>query len=149
MARKRDNKDAYKKYGKAHYEKNKKAYVEKAKKHKAIEKQKWAAFKATLSCTQCGEDHPAALDFHHIKRSRDNIKVHVLVKDGRFKRAYEEIKKCLVLCANCHRKFHYEEHKKNPRTRRGQTKETCQDDYITQSSKSASPSACLLLRTYK
>ena len=149
MARKRNNKGQYQKYGKAHYEKNKKAYVEKAKKHKAIEKQKWAAFKATLSCTQCGEDHPAALDFHHIKRSKDNIKVHVLVKDGRFKRAYEEIKKCMVLCANCHRKLHYEEYKKNPRTRRGQTKETCQDDYITQSSKSASPSACLLLRTYK
>jgi cytochrome c553 len=149
MARKRNNKGQYQKYGKAHYEKNKKAYVEKAKKNKAVEKQKWAAFKATLSCTQCGEGHPAALDFHHIKRSRNNIKVHVLVKDGRFKKAYEEIKKCLVLCANCHRKLHYKEYKKTPALGGGKTKETCQDNYITQSSKSASPSACLLLRTYK
>jgi|TARA_R100001510_G_scaffold50593_1_gene49724 hypothetical protein len=149
MARKRNSKGQYKKYGKAHYEKNKKAYIEKAKKNKAIEKQKWVAFKATLSCTQCGEDHPAALDFHHVKRNKTNIKLHRLVKDGRFKKAYEEIKKCEVLCANCHRKLHYEERKKSPTLRGARKESTCQDHYTTQSSKNASPSACFLLQTYK
>ena len=109
----------------------------------------WVAFKATLSCTQCGEDHPAALDFHHVKRNKTNIKLHRLVKDGRFKKAYEEIKKCEVLCANCHRKLHYEERKKSPTLRGARKESTCQDHYTTQSSKNASPSACFLLQTYK
>jgi len=76
-------------------------------------KKEWDTFKCTLKCTKCGFDHQAALDFHHEDPTKKEHSVNRLVSDGRFKKAYEEIKKCIVLCANCHRIHHYEE-KKNP-----------------------------------
>lgn len=98
----------YERYGKAHYEKNKQAYIDRAARAKQKGRQKWAEYKATLSCTRCGESHPATLDFHHVTRLPSNRKVHKLVGSGQFTAAMEEIKRCMVLCANCHRKEHYE-----------------------------------------
>ncbi len=100
---------SYQKYGKTHYEKNKKRCIERVADAKKKYRAEWASFKETLSCTVCGENHPATLDFHHVIRSPDNKKVHRLVGNGSYKKAIEEIKKCVVLCANCHRKHHYEE----------------------------------------
>ena len=69
---------------------------------------KWRQLKSTLECTNCGENHPATLDFHHINRhDPTNRKVHLLAGQGRFKAALDEVtNKCVVLCANCHRKHH-------------------------------------------
>ena len=76
----------------------------------------FAAFKASLSCTKCGENHPATLDFHHHTPHPNNIKINKLVRAGRFEFAIEEImNKCVVLCSNCHRKHHWEENKKTPK----------------------------------
>jgi hypothetical protein len=75
--------------------------------YKKSARQKWAEYKATLSCVECGENHPATLDFHHFIRSKDNVKVYRLTANGAYKKALEEIKKCVVLCSNCHRKHHY------------------------------------------
>lgn len=61
------------------------------------------------ACTRCGEDHPAALDFHHVDRDEKQAGVSQLVTRGRPReRIEEEMEKCVVLCANCHRKEHYE-----------------------------------------
>jgi len=76
-------------------------------------KAEWDAFKCTLKCTKCGFAHHAALDFHHEDPTQKEHNINRLVSDGRFRKAYEEIEKCIVLCANCHRIHHYEE-KKNP-----------------------------------
>lgn len=97
-------------WAKTYYEKNKAACIERVAKTKKAVRKKWDDYKATLSCTQCGENHPATLDFHHVKREKTNRKVHKLVANGALAAAYEEIKKCIVLCANCHRKHHWEEH---------------------------------------
>lgn len=71
------------------------------------------AWKATLSCTQCGEGHPATLDFHHHTPHPDNIKINALMKASRFAFARKEIaEKCIVLCANCHRKHHWDDDRK-------------------------------------
>lgn len=112
--RKRVN--SYESYGKKHYEKNKAYYVAKAAENRRKNREVWASFKNTLSCQHCGENHPATFDFHHVDRSSENTKVHKLLKNGCYKKAYEEIKKCIVLCANCHRKLHYKEEqaKKDP-----------------------------------
>lgn len=69
----------------------------------------WNEFKATQKCSTCGANHPAVIDFHHIIRDHTKRSVHHLAKNGQYKRAIEEIKKCIPLCSNCHRIHHWEE----------------------------------------
>lgn len=94
------------------YAKNAEKVKKKNAERKRQYRQEWAEFKSRLSCICCGESHPATLDFHHVVPHKDNRKVHKLVADGAFSAAVEEIKKCVVFCANCHRIFHYDERKR-------------------------------------
>lgn len=103
------NREAKREYAKTHYEANKQAYIDRAAARKREGRALWEEYKDTLSCRKCGESHPATFDFHHVIRGPGIKKVHKLVADGMFKRAAEEVKKCIVLCANCHRKLHWEE----------------------------------------
>ena len=57
-------------------------------------------------CSECGFDHPAALDFHHIDPDTKEFAVSTM-KSLSLSRILEEIKKCEILCANCHRIKHY------------------------------------------
>lgn len=100
-------------YSRKHYEKTQEEIKQRTKDSKIKEKAKWYLFKSTLKCTKCGFSHVAALDFHHEDPSTKLGNVHRFISNGQYKKAYEEIKKCVVLCANCHRIHHYEE-KKNP-----------------------------------
>lgn len=60
------------------------------------------------SCAECGESHPACLDFHHVESEKTG-NVSEMVNDGYSKtRILDEIAICIVLCANCHRHAHYE-----------------------------------------
>ena len=64
-------------------------------------------YKATLSCVQCGENHPATLAFHHRDPSEKEVVLGRAVAEGwGIERIQREIAKCDVLCANCHRKLH-------------------------------------------
>ena len=103
----------HKQQSRKHYEKNREAIIQKAADKKKKFKEEWYAFKSTLKCTKCGFSHISALDFHHEDPSTKDGNIHHYVSSGQFKKVYEEIKKCIVLCANCHRIYHYEE-KKNP-----------------------------------
>lgn len=60
--------------------------------------------KLKFGCKICGyNEHPAALDFDHLKNKKYNIAL-MAVRVGRtMKRVKEEIRKCQILCANCHR----------------------------------------------
>lgn len=63
--------------------------------------------KRDYECTECGEDRAPALDFHHEGESK-NEAVSKMINDGYGKeRIMEEIEKCEVLCANCHRVRHH------------------------------------------
>jgi hypothetical protein len=69
----------------------------------------WLTFKSTLACVKCGAQHPAIIDFHHVIRDRTKQSVNKLASDGRYAAAREETKKCIPLCANCHRILHWTE----------------------------------------
>jgi hypothetical protein len=70
-------------------------------------------FKSTLKCSKCKEAHPATLDFHHKNPNEKEFQLTRLTHYGYSKeRIKNEISKCIVLCANCHRKLHYNENKK-------------------------------------
>lgn len=105
-------------YQKKWYEKNKQRHQASVEKNRVRYREKWNAFKATLSCTHCGFSHPAALDFHHVVRDGTKRSVNALVGARRYNDAYEEIKKCIPLCANCHRIHHYNEVQSERKERR-------------------------------
>ena len=64
-------------------------------------------YKARLVCKCCPEKHFACLEFHH--EDEDKFKsIGRMVGEGySIARLLEEIEKCTVLCANCHRKLHW------------------------------------------
>lgn len=71
-------------------------------------KQWYRAYKRTLCCSQCGENHPATLDFHHTDPVAKKFNVsHLFKMDINIEQLKAEIDKCEVLCANCHRKLHW------------------------------------------
>ena len=100
-------------YSKKYYEANKDFVKLTTKKGKKEKRAEWYAFKSTLKCTKCGFNHPAALDFHHTNPEEKEGSVHSYISNGQFAKARKELKKCIVLCANCHRIHHHEE-RKNP-----------------------------------
>ena len=72
-------------------------------------------YKNAAGCSVCGEHHPAVLDFHHIVPLRDSdptTRVFAMVWRNGW--GWDRIvgyveRECLVLCANCHRKHHWNE----------------------------------------
>lgn len=87
--------------------------------HKAIptKHHNWRAnyvrnLKQTIPCYLCGESDWRCLDFHHVRGEKiANISLlaicAVKVTKEQF---FEEIAKCDIICANCHRKHHYGDH---------------------------------------
>lgn len=57
-------------------------------------------------CAKCGDTRTWVLDFHHIDPSKKDFTIGTL-KKGDLDLIKSEIDKCVVLCANCHREFHY------------------------------------------
>jgi hypothetical protein len=101
-------------YSKKHYEANKAYYIARSAQNRKAARQQFIEFKSRLSCEKCGENHPATLDFHHVIKHPSNQKVHKLTKNGAYDAAIKEIsEKCIVLCSNCHRIHHWEEHKES------------------------------------
>ena len=63
-------------------------------------------YKISLKCSQCSENHPATLDFHH--KNHKEFSINYMVANGYSPdKIKNEMKKCIVLCSNCHRKLHY------------------------------------------
>ena len=91
-------------YKKQHYIKNKDKYALAAKNHT----QWFRDYKKQLKCNRCGYNkHPAALDFHHTDHKSKLDWVARMSKNKNNKeKIMEEISKCEVLCANCHRIEH-------------------------------------------
>jgi predicted HNH restriction endonuclease len=93
---------------KEHYHRNREKRLAQMNARRIANTIKWHDYKLTLSCVQCGFSHPAVLDFHHVVYE-DKQSVGELARKGRITAAIEESKKCIPLCANCHRILHYNE----------------------------------------
>ena len=83
---------------KRHYEKNKKKIIarsyERTKRHR----------KRMSHCVDCGETEDVLLDFDHVKgEKRANIS-DMIYQGYSIKSIKDEIRKCEVRCANCHRR---------------------------------------------
>lgn len=58
------------------------------------------------SCAKCGEDRLYLIDFHHIDPKQKSFTISDNYQKSTALLA-EEVKKCVCLCANCHREYHY------------------------------------------
>lgn len=64
--------------------------------------------KSQCKCAKCGDNRGYVLDYHHIDPSeKENTIARMTSNNYELDKVYDEIKKCVVLCANCHREFHY------------------------------------------
>jgi len=101
-------KECHSEFHKGYYKKHKKRYRENLQKRRKHIRELVASFK--IKCEFCPEDHPACLEFHHRDpaEKEDTIAEAIQSKWGD-SRIIAEIKKCIVLCSNCHRKLHYDQ----------------------------------------
>lgn len=69
-------------------------------------------YKTSKGCAVCGEKRHWVLDLHHRdgKEKEDTVS-NMLRKNVSWEKIQEELDRCEVLCANCHRDYHYQ-HKK-------------------------------------
>ena len=82
-------------------------YVARNKRNRESNQDKLAALKIGLVCTQCGESHPACIDFHHPNDDKRKGVAEMGCNTYKWETILEEINKCVVLCSNCHRKVHW------------------------------------------
>lgn len=99
-------KECRKKYIRKHYLENKPSYLKKAKESQEKIRVWYQDLKSTLKCKSCGENHISCLEFHHLDPNKKEINISEAALISK-KRVEEELKKCIVLCSNCHRKLHY------------------------------------------
>jgi hypothetical protein len=94
--------------GKNWYERNKDYQKENARKHSteyrdALREYLWN-YLLSHPCESCGERDPVVLEFHHL-HSKDMAISEMITRITRVKKLEDELKKCTVLCSNCHRRL--------------------------------------------
>jgi len=71
-------------------------------------------YKGKMKCSRCGQsfpDCPGIIEFHHEgegAETRDHVISNLITKRVPLARLQAEIAKCIPICANCHRKLHYD-----------------------------------------
>lgn len=105
-------KPCHKELRRAYYVANRDREIENAKLSKRVRmpriKADFKAFKKSLKCNRCGENHPATLQFHHSDPSMKDGSLARMSRSGlSMEGIMREVRKCEVLCANCHAIEHY------------------------------------------
>ena len=93
-------------YHREHYLANKAKYVAQAAAHKDELRRARTAllleYFATHPCVDCGESDALVLEFDHLRDK--SFEIAAALVDRSWERILEEIAKCEVVCANCHRR---------------------------------------------
>jgi hypothetical protein len=85
-------------------------YAKTKKLRKRALKKEIEDYKKQQQCKNCGMSDYRCLDFHHTRDKEFSIGIAVSAGIA-LDKIFEEIAKCDVLCANCHRIVHYEDKK--------------------------------------
>jgi hypothetical protein len=97
-------KNCNKDYLKQHYTDNPEYYKNKSRKYKSDLRELINRLKILRGCNSCGfNEHPAVLDFHHRDGTNKSFNIGSSLHLVSRELLMEEIAKCDVLCANCHR----------------------------------------------
>jgi hypothetical protein len=93
-------------YHREHYLANKQRYIAQARQHKKAlleeRTQYLVAFFREHPCVDCGEKDPIVLEFDYLRDKKFSISEGV--QGRRWQDVLDEIAKCEVVCANCHRR---------------------------------------------
>jgi len=94
--------------GQTYYQSRKDFLLEKANKTRKDNKQ-WAVDFLGGVCSRCQIVYPlVCYDFHHKDPKKKDYSPTCLLQGSR-KKLQEEIEKCVLVCANCHRLIHHEQ----------------------------------------
>ena len=95
-------------YQPSYYRSHKRAALARQRRRKRDARRYLLARKRAAKCVRCGESDIRCLDFHH---RPGHVKVAGLARlatDGATLQVIDrELKKCVVLCKNCHAKEHF------------------------------------------
>jgi hypothetical protein len=96
-------------YIRQHYKNNQLYYLKKAQRRSLLLKETYhkyiGDYLTSHSCVDCGENDILVLEFDHKDRKTKRIEVSRVINQGlSLLKLKEEISKCDVRCANCHRK---------------------------------------------
>mgnify|MGYP003132136593 CR=1 FL=1 len=69
-------------------------------------------YKSVLKCEICGEARSYCLEFHHAHGTKEREISRMVFCSYSIKTILSELKKCQVLCSNCHKELHHFERKK-------------------------------------
>ena len=95
-------------YQRSWHQRHKEKRLAKAYERKGAIRDYIQKMKSQLRCVDCGQRHPATLHFHHRNSENKAFNIGEAVEKGfSLDRIKKEIEKCIVLCANCHFKRHY------------------------------------------
>lgn len=92
---------------KKHYTENKQYYVDKQKEKRIKTREKCNEYKRGLVCTRCKfsfKDYPSVCEFHHTDKNKEIDPSSAI--NYSWNKFIAEVKKCIPLCANCHRIIH-------------------------------------------
>ena len=93
-------------YGKEHYAANRQRYIDQAaisKRKLALERTRFLlAFFESHPCVDCGEPDPVVLEFDHLRDK--SFSIGQSLSRRTWQAVLEEMEKCEVVCANCHRR---------------------------------------------
>jgi 5-methylcytosine-specific restriction endonuclease McrA len=90
---------------KCFYENNRNKFLERNKTRKILIRKLVFEFLQTHPCVDCGEKDPIVLEFDHVNPSTKTQNISRMVIEGySWKSIEKEIKKCQILCSNCHKR---------------------------------------------
>lgn len=97
-------KDCHKSSLKGHYQRNKSYYIAKSGRHGKRLTKLLQETKEKNPCTDCGKHYPYwVMDFDHISGEKVGNLSTLAKKEVSYAKVLQEIEKCEIVCANCHR----------------------------------------------
>lgn len=87
-----------------HYKKNSEDYKRRSQEFRVKLKEKFAQWLSDKACVDCGETDPVVLDCDHVRGDKQ-ANIAEMLNDARpWDVILEELSKCEIRCANCHRR---------------------------------------------
>ncbi len=98
-------------YNKGWYQRHRERIIQDRRQRQKDSQDWYRTYKNTLHCVDCGEKHPACLQFHHKNKEEKSFTISYIAGRGvaSIGTILKEIEKCEVLCGNCHAKRHWRE----------------------------------------